>query len=356
MSSNILDFQKFKLLLEGAGGAARIEKKIDLNFNFDPGRYKVESIDPAALASLKKTFVSDTVAVLANSALNERSISIDLEASTSTTPITPALASELGTKAGTAGNVKLCEARMNTMEQIITDSLATALGMSPEKIKSSIKFNKVNKANQGGGTTPEELKKFQYIKATIIQVGTPVEPGRVLRCNFKGDFKGVQATPANNYVGYGQSPDQQLVTNIAHGQEFYLSLDSLQIPDCVYIRYGDTEFLSPFTGLKKEDRGRDFEAELNKLNADQTSGLVALMNAELAKIGATGTVETLQPAFFTKDSAGNSIIKVLPGATQGGSNQYYTKKLKRDAFKSNVIIRVFAPLGNTEFGIRVACG
>jgi hypothetical protein len=374
MSSSILNFQKFKLLLEDAattpapaapaapaaanpaatgavGGEITVTSEVSRNFNFAPGAYREDQIDKTALDSLKNDLINKTIKILANNALDNRKVIIELEASTSTTPVTPNLAKELGTEAGIKGNVKLCEARMNTLERIIASSLASALKVSEAEVKSKFEFKKVNKANQGPGV------ENQYIKANVIQSGTKVDPSRIMGCNFDQDFAGGQATAANNYVGYGQLTNQQLVTVIQHGQVFSFVYDSLSIPDCIYVKYGDdddSEFLSPFTGVTTDSK-RDFVKELNALNADPANGLVAKINAELKKVGSNKTVEMLQPNFFKKDAAGNLSINVLQGRSQGGPNQYYVKKFTRTAINNKFTVRVFSPLGDTQFKVKIEC-
>jgi hypothetical protein len=371
MQTIILDFEKFKLLLEQAAQGTppqqaaqgtppqepsdgKIRSAIDLKFNFGPGKYKAEDINPTELANLKKNIVEQTLKIFANNRLIGRKLSIELEASTSTTPVSAALAAQLGTKAGKEGNVKLCEARMATLDQIVVSTLAQGLKVDEATVRSKITILKKNMANQGGGPKPED---FQYIKATIIQEGTPSKP-KPVGCKYNQLFDGLQGKPENNYVGYGALPEQALTTSMLHGQRFWVAINSLQIPDCIYIKYGDgpgSEFLSPFTGLPSM-QGRNFVAELNKLNEDPANGLVAKINAELAKIGSSGTVESLQPNFFTTGKDGKQSINVLPGATQRGSNKFYTKQYTGDVLNSDFIVRVFSPLGQTQFNIVADCG
>jgi hypothetical protein len=361
MTPVILDFEKFKLLLEqaqqdvpvqvSANGTKR--SKIDLKFSFAPGKYKIEEINQADLEKLKKSIIEQTLTVFASNNLVNRKLSIELEASTSTTPITAALASQLGTTPGKEGNVKLCEARMSTLEQIVTSSLSQGLGVDESVIRAKIAFKKVNKANQGAGPNPET---YQYIKATIIQEGTPSKP-KPIGCKYDQLFDGLVGKAETNYVGYGSLPEHALTTSMKHGQQFLVAIDSLQIPDCVYVKYGDgpgSEFLSPFTGIP-QGSGRNYVAELNKLNEDPANGLVAKINAELAKIGSSGTVETLQPNFFTTGKDGKQSINVAKGASQGGPNQYYTKRYTGSVLNSDFIVRVFSPLGQTQFKIVANC-
>lgn len=361
MQPIILDFEKFKLLLEQAeqdtppqepaDGKKRSE--IDLKFNFEAGKYKAEDINPTKLENLKKNIVEQTLKIFANNSLIGRKLSIELEASTSTTPVSAALAAQLGTKAGTEGNVKLCEARMATLDQIVVSALAQGLKVDEATVRSKITILKKNMANQGGGPKPED---FQYIKATIIQEGTPSKP-KPIGCKYDQLFDGLQGKPENNYVGYGALPEQALTTSMVHGQNFVVAINSLQIPDCIYIKYGDgpgSEFLSPFTGVASM-QGRNFVAELNKLNEDPANGLVAKINAELAKIGSSETVESLQPQFFTTGKDGKPSINVVPGAEQGGSNKLYTKNYIGDVLNSDFMVRIFSPLGGTQFRLIASC-
>jgi hypothetical protein len=358
MSYPILDFQKFKLMLEGVDPNATTPTPIPFDFNFDSGQYKKESIPPQKLSNLKAQIVGQILPTLTSVKLVNQKVIITLEASTSKVGISANLARELKTQPGQAGNVALCEARMNTLKGIIIEALTETLKATPEKIGKKIEFaTPVNKANQGPDKdktgkelTQEELKNYQYIKATLTVTGEPGSvPGKIT-CDFKTEGRGVQGTSENNYVGFGREKNQRYVTDIPIGAKFQVTFDPLTVPDCYFVKYDDIEFLSPFIGAQSftDGKGKTYNY------VEQLTALTDLkdkINAELAAAGATGTVDTLRPDFFTADGK----VSIQPGPRQNPKVGVTTFEATRDALESDITIRVFSPLQTTLFSIRSGC-
>lgn len=352
----ILDFQKFKLMLEGVNPAATSPTPIPFDFNFDSGQYKKESIPPQKLSNLKAQIVRQILPTLTSVELVNQKVIITLEASTSTVGLSAELAAELKTQPGQAGNVALCDARMNTLKGIIIEALAETLKATPEKIDKKIEFaTPVNKANQGPDNTdkkltPEEQKKFQYIKASLTVTGEPGTIPTKIACDFKAEGRGVQGTSENNYVGFGREKNQRYVTNIPIGATFQVTFDPLTVPDCYFVKYDNIEFLSPFIGSQSftDGKGKTYNY------VEQLTALADLkdkINAELAAVGATGTVDTLRPDFFTADGK----VSIQPGPRQSPKVGVTTFQATRDALESDIIVRVFSPLQTTLFSIRSGC-
>lgn len=351
MSYPILDFQKFKLMLEGVDPSLPAATPIPFDFNFESGQYKKESIPPQKLTGLKAQIVRQILPTLTSVELVNQKVIITLEASTSTLGISADLAAELKTQPGQAGNVALCDARMKTLKEIIIEALTETLKATPEKISKKVEFAApVNKANQGSGKTPEEQKKYQYIKAMLTVTGEPgTKPGKI-SCDFKAEGRGVQGTSENNYVGFGREKNQRYVTNIPVGATFQVTFDPLSVPDCFFIKYDNVEFLSPFIGAQSftDGKGKTYNY------VEQLTALTDLkdkINAELAAVGATGTVDTLRPDFFTADGK----VSIQPGPRQSPKVGVTTFEAMRDALESDITIRVFSPLQNTIFSIRSGC-
>jgi hypothetical protein len=163
-------------------------------------------------------------------------------------------------------------------------------------------------------------------------------------------MNGVQGKADNNYVGYGQANGQKFIVDIPIDTIFQVTFDPLTIPDCFFIKYGDTEFLSPFLGAPSftDGRGKTYNY------VDQLAALPDLkdkINAELALVGATGTVDTLRPDFFNSDGK----VNVKSGPRQKAELGITTFQAKREFLYTDVIIRVFSPLSNTQFSIRSGC-
>jgi hypothetical protein len=163
-------------------------------------------------------------------------------------------------------------------------------------------------------------------------------------------MNGIQGKADNNYVGYGQAKGQKFVVDIPVDTTFQVTFDPLTIPDCFFIKYGDTEFLSPFLGAPSftDGRGKTYNY------IDQLAALPDLkdkINAELALVGATGTVDTLRPDFFNPDGK----VNVKSGPRQKAELGITTFQAKRQFLDTDVIIRVFSPLSNTQFSIRSGC-
>lgn len=351
MNSQILNFEDFKLLLEGVTPTETLSGEVTFNFEFDPGYYKKEQIKTDVLARLMNDINQKMVPLLRKTNLLDRKITVELEASTSTVGITQALATELKTQPGTAGNVALCDARMKTLESIIVNALVKMMGIDEATLRTVVQFTKINKANSGTGATIDDQKKFQYIRAKVVQTGITVPGTRTITCDTGNmEFRGLQGKAETNYVGYGKTEDQRFIVQTSNGTDVDVTFNPVTIPDCFFVKYGPLEFLSPFLGSPTWTDGKGKVQNF----VDQLAALPDLkekINAELASIGATGTIETLRPDFFTPDGK----VNVQPGPDQKGAPATTTFRFKKALFKEEIIIRVFSPLANTVFSIRPAC-
>jgi len=341
----------------GTGDPAKqgtaLNTQVNFDFNFDSGKYKREEIAPESLTKLTAEIATKIVPEIRVPKTLDGKTTIELEASTSTLGLKPELATQLKNEgyAGT-GNVALCNARMKTLETIIMETLVKYLKTDEASIRQKIAFKQVNKANQGGGATDEERKKWQYIKAKIVQTGTLIPEIQRLTCGkLPAPFAGVQGQASNNYVGYGDGANQELYIIAGPGMKMTLSLDPMSIPDCFYIKYGDDEFLSPFIGsavwTPQNGQPIDYKKKLNEM-----PDLVEKINAELKAVGSQKDVKTLQPNFFGKDGK----IAVLPGPDQGtAQNGIHSFTVTKEYVLDKLIFRVFSPLSGTRFNIKPSC-
>lgn len=327
-------------------------KEVNFQFNFESGKYKREEIPAEDLAKLQSEIRTGVLPELRVPKTLDGKTTIELEASTSTLGLSANLAAQLQSEGYAGkGNVALCNARMKTLEAVMLEIFMAQLKTDEATVRSKVTFKYVNKANQGGGATDEERKKWQYIKTRVIQTGTPIPPDRKIECGKTSPpFAGSQGLPANNYVGYGQAENQSVYLVMAANMQVKLQFNPLQIPDCFYIKYGDQEFLSPFLGAQQAQISggtTNFVEALNKI-----PDLVEKINAELAAVGAKGDVKTLQPNFF--DAAGK--IRIFPGPEQGNrENAVHSFTVTKKYAADKLVIRVFSPLSGTRFNISSTC-
>ncbi len=334
------------LLLENA------PKEVNFQFNFESGEYKREKIPATDLAKLQSEIRTGILGELRVPKTLDGKTTIELEASTSTLGLSATLAAQLQAEGYAGrGNVALCNARMKTVEAIMLELFMAQLKVDEAAVRSKVSFKYVNRANQGSGTTDEERKQWQYIKARVIQTGTPIPPERRIQCGkTRPPFAGVQGLAANNYVGYGQAENQSVYLVTAANMQIKLSFNPLVIPDCFYVKYGDQEFLSPFLGRPTDSRQGTTVDYLAKLN--EIPDLLQRMDAELAAVGAKGTALQLQPALV--DSTGK--IQILPGPEQGNqSSGVHSFTVTKQYTLDKLVIRVFSPLSGTRFNITSSC-
>lgn len=330
-----------------------LNKEVKFNFNFESGKYKREEIPDADLLKLKNQLNSPIGLVKIPRYMNQKTV-LTLVASTSTLGLSANLKSQLqqeGFKPTGNGNDALCAARLKTLEGIVIDYFCERLKCTPQELAKKIEIKKVSKPNAGSGNTDEERKQFQYISMKLEQTGEPIPSSRKISCNMQPTQRtGTQATRENNYVGY--NADQIVV--VPSGNSVTLKLNPQTVPDMVYFKYKDTEFLSPWLGaaqFKRQDGiVKTYEKDLN----DETKypGLKDAINAEIKKVGGKLTVET---ALAQNGGWVNNQFKVLPGPDQKGNPGTFTFSMTKGFDLDNLTIRVFSPLAGTVFTIESSC-
>ena len=317
------------------------------NFNFDSGRYAIEDITPEKGVQLMKD-LGPILAELGTPRLMNGKTEIIITASTSTLGVSANLKAQLASAGFPAknpkysGNDALCNARLATIETFIVNKFCEALKTTPEIFKSKVVITKNPMPNSGSGTTDEERKAFQYIAAEVKQTGEKIPATQQLNCGAKFDGVGVQAEAAANYVGF----KTDLFVMASVGDKVSLKFDPINVPDMVYFRYKDREFLSPWLGSKTGGSPtRYFEEELNAM-----ADLEAKINAELAAIGSKGTVASLAP---TAKPGGKWAVQ--PGPGQGGKPEQFSFTFDKDFALDKLTVRCFSPLSGTRFNISTAC-
>lgn len=320
-----------------------LNQEVRFTFNFESGRYLESEITPADIEKLRADLKPVVAELLVPKYMNGKTI-IELTASTSTLRLTPQLVQKLQSEGYTgqgqndpSGNALLCEARLTTMEKLITNILAESLKTTPQGLLTKVEFRKVLKPNQGSGNTPEERKQWQYISMKLVQTGTPIPEAIKVPCGLRDRlFNGKMGTSETNYAGYSAD----LVLTIPAGNTITISFNSLHIPDMFYVKYKDVEFLSAFQG----------SATLaSKLSA--VPDLEEKINAELRALGSAKTVRELQPNAINQDGTWNVVKGQYQRAEEGVYAVTVTKGLENDSFK----IRVFSPLKATKFSISTTC-
>lgn len=331
-----------------------LSQEVKFNFNFESGKYKQAEIPAAQLTTLKTDLTKPINLVKTPRYANQKT-TLTLSASTSTLGLSAELRQQLtneGYKPTGNGNDALCAARLNTLEAIVLSYFCEKLGCTADELKQRITIKKVSKANSGSGTTDEERKVYQYVSMKLEQTGEEIPADRKITCNMPASSKqGTQAAQTNNYVGY--NADQYLVIPV--GRQISIQFNPQSIPDMVYFKYKDTEFLSSFLGSKTGQNPqtkelRNYENEIN--DAVKYPGLKDAINKEIAKVGGTLTVET---ALATNGGYVNGKFVVLPGPGQQGEAGKYTFTTTKNFTLDNLTIRVFSPLQQTAFTIASAC-
>ena len=338
-----------------AGNPGDLAREVKFNFNFESGKYKPEEIPAPELAKLKTDLNIPINLVRTPRFMNQKTV-LTLTASTSTLGLSANLRSQLqqeGFKPTGNGNNALCAARLKTIEEIVIAYFCEKLLCTPQELAKKIEIKKVSKPNAGSGATDEERKQFQYISMKLEQTGEAIPSERKITCNMKpATRQGVEAKREVNYVGY--NADQIVVVPV--GNKITLKLNPLTVPDMVYFKYKDTEFLSPWLGAKtsvnpRTGQSSNFEADLN--DATKYPGLKDAINAEIAKVGGKLTVET---ALAAKGGWVNNKFVVLPGPGQNGNPGVFSFTMTKGFDLDNLTIRVFSPLAGTVFTIESSCG
>ena len=336
-----------------AGNPGDLAQEIKFNFNFESGKYKAAEIPAEDLAKLKLDLNKPIGLVRTPKYMNQKTV-LTLTASTSTLGLSAQLKAQLqqeGFKSTGNGNDALCAARLKTLEGIVVAYFCEKLMCTPEELAKKIEIKKVSKPNAGSGATDEERKKFQYISMKLEQTGEEIPITRKITCNMQASArKGFQAKREVNYVGY--NADQIVV--VPAGNKVTIKLNPQTVPDMVYFKYKDSEFLSPWLGsaifTQSNGEVKYYERDLN--DATKYPGLKDAINAEIAKVGGKLTVET---ALAKNGGYVGGKFKVLPGPDQGGNPGLFSFTMTKGFDLDNLTIRVFSPLQGTVFSIESAC-
>ena len=337
-----------------ASNPADLSQEVKFNFNFESGKYKPEEIPAPELAKLKTDLNRPISLVRMPRYMNQKTV-LTLVASTSTLGLKPELKAQLqqeGFKSTGNGNDALCAARLKTLEGIVIAYFCEKLKCTPEELAKKITIKKVSKPNSGTGATDEERKKFQYISMKLEQTGEEIPNNRKITCNMKSTARsGAQAKREVNYVGY--NADQIVV--VPAGNTVTIKLNPQTVPDMVYFKYKDTEFLSPWLGAASytQPNGNVLTYEKDLNDTVKYPGLKDAINAEIAKIGGKLTVDA---ALAKNGGLVGGKFKVLPGPAQGGNPGLFSFTMTKGFDLDNLTIRVFSPLDGTIFGIESSCG
>lgn len=351
--SYLLQYSQWKKIFEQAS-SGDLSTEVKFTFNFDSGKYLQSEIPVESLTKLKTDLTKPINLVRVPKYLNQKTV-LTLIASTSKLGLGKELKNKLqseGYKITGNGNDALCEARLKTLETITVSYFCEKLGCTPDELMSKITIEKVARPNSGGEATAsdEERKKYQYMSMSLTQTGENIPEDRRIGCDMPArERKGTKADQSNNYVGY--NADQ--FVQVAVGTVVTLKLDPMAIPDMVYFKYKDTEFLSPWLGAKTSQSGppRNFETDLN--DPAKCPGLVDAINNEIASVGGKLTVQSA----LAKNGGfvGNRFV-VLPGPSQNGKKtETFSFPITKGFDLDNLTIRVFSPLAGTLFTISSAC-
>jgi hypothetical protein len=368
---NFLGFLKDVLNEDSsAANPGDLSAEVKFNFNFESGKYEQADIPAASLTQLKTDLNKPIGLIRVPKYLNQKT-TLTLVASTSKLGLGQDLKAKLqaaGYQITGNGNAALCQARLKTLESITVSYFCERLGCSPEELKKKIEIKQVSRPNSGGeaNASDEERKKYQYVSMSLTQTGDAIPDNQKITCNMKpASRQGGQANQSNNYVGYNQ--DQIVVVPV--GNLVTLTFDPMTVPDMVYFKYKETEFLSPWLGSTtrttvydattgknstidaSDPRYRDFEKELN--DPAKCPGLKDAINKEIAAVGGKLTVET---ALAKNGGYVNNRFEVQPGPNQqGAKNVNFTFAITKGFDLDNLTIRVFSPLAGTSFSISSVC-
>ena len=330
-----------------------LSKEVKFNFNFESGKWLASEIPDDQLAKLKLE-LNRPISLLRTPRYLNQKTTLTLIASTSTLGLTPDLKTKLqqaGFKSTGNGNDALCAARLKTLEDIVITYFCEQLKCTPDELRARVQIKKIAKPNSGGGESDEARKQFQYIAMQLNQTGQEISTLNKITCNMQPTRRsGAKATRETNYVGYNS--DQILVVPV--GTKVNIKLNPLTVPDMVYLKYKNFEFLSPWIGAKTSNlengQTRNFESDLN--DPTKCPGLKDAINSEIQKVGGKLTVES---ALAKSGGYSNGKFVVLPGPAQKGTPSNFTFSVVKGFDLDNLTIRVFSPLEGTLFTIESNC-
>jgi len=342
MNKYILPFSLF----EASGSDSQ---SVKFSFNFPEGKYKKEDIPSDKLESLKKDLFPIVNQLKKPTKANLKT-TINLIASTSNKALSSNLKKELevaGFKSAGNGNDALATARLKTLEEIVEDTLSKNLDTPKDVFKKSVNITKIPKPNAGPGTS------FQFISFDLQQSGDPFPEDKKMGCNTDKVFNGVKGDKNNNFLGYSED----LWLPFDAGQTINIELNTYAKPDCIYIKYGDKEFLTGFVGDKGEKGvifdGSEYQEKLTQLNTN--GDLAKAIESVMKSAGSSKTLKDLDPKFTEiKSKTFGGSEKVVRVKERDETNSKFSIKKKFGMDK--LIIRVFSPLDKTQFKIKTSCG
>lgn len=279
------NYINYKLLLKEAkeeGNAQNKDNNAPWDFKFDSGKFKKDDVTQDQIKKLDTEFKKRIVPLFTNENYIGQILEVNISAASSKVPINPSgsVAKELKSLGYKPNNEGLCEARGNTVVEIIKDLIYDNFGEGQDRESFfkdlSKKMVLVNKPlpnigpeyNKDGGDNADDqkYKNNQYISASLSVKGDKIPEEKFLTCNSDKSFKGKKASASNGYIGY----DETIYIRAKAGQKMTISFDPLVIPDSILFVYSGKEVkLAPFSGSygAKYVQGKytkENEAEFNK--------------------------------------------------------------------------------------------
>jgi hypothetical protein len=335
-------------------------------FQFPKGKYKVSDISPDELEKLRNDIAINILAKLKDGNAWTGPTMIDLVASTSTINVTPELRKQLSTEGfpekpgDKTGNYALCQARLKT----IKDLMYGMLQIDPADKTATDKFAKIYTVTETPKPDQSASEKDQYIQSTVRYTGK--QKDMQINCKDATTFSGAQGSEENNYVGFGKddlafvaSPNTKAVFNLRPGN----------IPDCFFWYQNPTSYgLTPFIGNKvsREKTGDwEYNGKINSVKGgnyfkqghfqdrlndeDKKDGIIDAIKKEISKFIDPGAADKLvKEKLLDEDGK----IKVIE--PKEDPKAFVTEVLKNVDAK-DLVIRVFSPLGDTQFSVLANC-
>lgn len=303
---------------------------VNFVFTFDLGKYKANELTQAQIDQLAVNMKPIIDNIGGSATLINIKTSIALNAEADPTPI-----STTGPlyKSGIKTNEQLAAARLATLEQVIRAIILSQLpGATNDLIDSTITFTKTTATG-----------KTRNITANITQTGEPATES--FKCDFSAEKSGVQADASNSYVGY----EFDHPITVPAGTEITLKFEPYVIPDCFFLKYGDSFAYSGFVG--------DLSAKINPFYAEgEIPQWIRDRNVTFETYARyiifqenNGAVDNAIQAYVAK-SKGNATIQV---PDTGQETLAFT--FKKAAFQDTIKLIVFSPLGNTLFNVSMTC-
>jgi hypothetical protein len=335
-------------------------------FQFPKGKYKVSDISPDELEKLRNDIAINILAKLKEGNAWTGPTMIDLVASTSTINVTPELRKQLASEGfpekpgDKTGNYALCQARLKT----IKDLMYGMLQIDPANKAATDKFSKVYTITETPKPDQSSSEKDQYIQSTVRYTGKKKDTQ--INCKDATTFTGSQGSEENNYVGYGKddiafvaSANTKAVFNLRPGN----------IPDCFFwyqnpTSYGLTSFIGNKISREKtgdwEYNGKinsvkggkyfnegHFEDRLN--DSGRKDQIISAIKTEISKF-----IDAAEAEKLIKEKLLNADGRIKVVEPKEDPKAFATNILKNIDSK-DLVIRVFSPLGDTQFSVHANC-